>query len=692
MSNKRVVGAGRGGRARSGGRKALPVVVALAVPSLAMAPAAWAQDGSTTTTSAPTTVVPTIPTTVVPAVPTTTAPASTTTTAPASTTTTAPRSTTTTAPASTTTTAPRSTTTTAPASTTTTAPASTTTTKPPAAKPRTAKAPSRSHRAAASKASAGPAAGFPTTGASVPAAPPVGTGYWVVTANGGVFGHGPVGFYGAGPDRHLRAGVIGLVPTPDGRGYWMVTAAGMVVPYGDAPAFGSGDPALLRAPVRALVPTPDGMGYWMITTDGGVFTFGDAHYYGSAIHQAATHPVAAMTVTPDGKGYWVATTDGRVFAYGDARSYGSGDPSLLRAPVADMVATPDGLGYWMITSTGGVFTFGDASYFGSAAGKTGPSSVVSMVPASDGQGYWIVTADDKVLAMGDAKALPAAKPDPITASVVGIVVPRQGPLRDVPMSYIVADHQAAATCPGLPWTVLAAVANVESDFGRSQLPGVTSGTNFAGAAGPMQMGIAGAAGPTFQAYDHPVAADEAPDPKAGAVPANPYDLVDAVFAATRDLCSNGGGKAATLRRAVLAYNHSSSYADEVMALSSVYGGQYGGSSEAVRVAMTQLGVPYLWGGEIPYLAFDCSGLVQWTYRTLGITLPRTSQEQWATLRHLPAGATPAPGDLVFFGPADGPTHVGIYVGNGMMIDAPHTGAVVRVEPYRWSDYLGAALP
>ncbi len=115
----------------------------------------------------------------------------------------------------------------------------------------------------------------------------------------------------------------------------------------------------------------------------------------------------------------------------------------------------------------------------------------------------------------------------------------------------------------------------------------------------------------------------------------------------------------------------------------------GGSSAAtgdqvVADARNYLGVPYLWGGTDPNQGVDCSGLVQDVYSEAGISLPRTSQEQATVGTPVASLAEAQPGDLVFFPGSDGtaasPGHVGIYIGNGEMIDAPHTGTDVRVEP------------
>ncbi|HET9078178.1 MAG TPA: NlpC/P60 family protein [Acidimicrobiales bacterium] len=101
----------------------------------------------------------------------------------------------------------------------------------------------------------------------------------------------------------------------------------------------------------------------------------------------------------------------------------------------------------------------------------------------------------------------------------------------------------------------------------------------------------------------------------------------------------------------------------------------------VTDAQRYLGVPYQWGGTDPATGLDCSGLVQRVYSDLGVQLPRTSQEQATAGTPVASLADARPGDLVFFEPgASGPGHVGIYIGNGQMIDAPHTGTVVRVDP------------
>jgi cell wall-associated NlpC family hydrolase len=108
-------------------------------------------------------------------------------------------------------------------------------------------------------------------------------------------------------------------------------------------------------------------------------------------------------------------------------------------------------------------------------------------------------------------------------------------------------------------------------------------------------------------------------------------------------------------------------------------------AEALRYAMTRRGDPYVWGAAGPG-TFDCSGLVMWAYAQVGIALPHYTGSQWNSGVHV-ARNDLEPGDLLFF--FANISHVGMYIGNGMMIDAPNFGEDVKVEPVYWSAFVGA---
>jgi cell wall-associated NlpC family hydrolase len=129
------------------------------------------------------------------------------------------------------------------------------------------------------------------------------------------------------------------------------------------------------------------------------------------------------------------------------------------------------------------------------------------------------------------------------------------------------------------------------------------------------------------------------------------------------------------------------------------------AAAAIAFAHSQIGLPYLWGGDGPELTelpngqaqvtggFDCSGLTKAAYAAAGIQIPRTAQTQFDASPRVPPGQPVAPGDLVFYGTSPSSvTHVGIAISSTEMINAPRRGAVVRVEPIERSTYLGATRP
>jgi len=109
---------------------------------------------------------------------------------------------------------------------------------------------------------------------------------------------------------------------------------------------------------------------------------------------------------------------------------------------------------------------------------------------------------------------------------------------------------------------------------------------------------------------------------------------------------------------------------------------------AVRAAMAQIGKPYVWAGAGP-ASYDCSGLTMSSWRQAGVVMAHSAADQYASFKHVSVDQL-QPGDLVFFGhPIH---HVGMYVGNGMMVHAPETGELVQVSSMSRSDLAGAARP
>ena len=126
-------------------------------------------------------------------------------------------------------------------------------------------------------------------------------------------------------------------------------------------------------------------------------------------------------------------------------------------------------------------------------------------------------------------------------------------------------------------------------------------------------------------------------------------------------------------------------------LSTQLNGGVGQAGGVVSIAAQYLGIPYKWAGASPGTGFDCSGLVQYVFAQLGVALPHNTVAQWNSPNAVPVARNQLqPGDLVFFAKLD---HVGIYIGYGEFIDAPHTGAFVRVDSldgaWERANYTGA---
>ncbi|MFF1611156.1 C40 family peptidase [Amycolatopsis sp. NPDC058278] len=185
---------------------------------------------------------------------------------------------------------------------------------------------------------------------------------------------------------------------------------------------------------------------------------------------------------------------------------------------------------------------------------------------------------------------------------------------------------------------------------------------------------------------------------------------DAPVAAGRVLCAGGTdlGAGPGWWKAIAAYHPGSDtelFRQRVLGMAQLYATlsldpASAGSPRvrATRFALGQLGLPYVWGGNGPdagAAGFDCSGLTKASYDSAGVALPRTADSQFRALPPVPPAQEPRLGDLVFYGsPATRIHHVGLYLGNGLMINAPTEGQAIQIHTYhsKGDDYAGAGRP
>ena len=221
------------------------------------------------------------------------------------------------------------------------------------------------------------------------AAHPDADGYWLVSADGGVFSFGAAQFYGStGALRSThRSSASRLRATAPATGSSAPTAASSA----SAPRRSSVRSAAsrLQAPILAIEPTPSGNGYWLIAADGGVFSFGDASFHGSTAALDLPKPIVAAAATPTGAGYWLMSSDGAVFAFGDAEFQGSAIDAA--APPAVEISA-DGTGYRVARENGAVAAFGVADLGGIPDPAAGAQPVVGLATRSGG-GYWLAQGE-----------------------------------------------------------------------------------------------------------------------------------------------------------------------------------------------------------------------------------------------------------------------------------------------------------
>jgi len=235
-----------------------------------------------------------------------------------------------------------------------------------------------------------------------PVVTPVGSGYWLVASDGGIFAFGDAVFQGSTGAIKLNQPIVGMAATPTRKGYFLAASDGGIFAFGDAVFRGSTGAIKLNQPIVGMAATPNGGGYFLVARDGGIFAFGNAVFRGSTGAIKLAQPIVGMDVTPSGNGYFLVAADGGVFAFGDAVFRGSTGAIKLAKPIVGITTTPTGNGYYLVASDGGIFAFGDAVFRGSTGAIRLNQPIVGMSRSVTGAGYRLVASDGGIFAFGDA--------------------------------------------------------------------------------------------------------------------------------------------------------------------------------------------------------------------------------------------------------------------------------------------------
>ncbi|WP_116103996.1 C40 family peptidase [Amycolatopsis thermalba] len=282
-----------------------------------------------------------------------------------------------------------------------------------------------------------------------------------------------------------------------------------------------------------------------------------------------------------------------------------------------------------------------------------------------------------------------------------------GPL-DIPeralIGYATGELTLREEDPGchLSWVTLAGIGKASSNHGRFGGGSLDANGTLTKALGAVPLTGAAAEAAT-EPRGGPMQLTQAEWQRAGAR-GDIQDIDDASVAAGRTLCAGNTDLQAGQGwwKAIESYRDSDLFRQQALGNAQLYAqlslepaSASAPSVRATRFALDQLGLPYVWGGNGPEAGaagFDCSGLTKAAYDAAGVSLLRTADMQF---RSVQAVTEPRLGDLVFYGnPATRIHHVGLYLGNGLMINAPTQGMAIQIATYRTrtDDYAGAGRP
>ena len=347
--------------------------------------------------------------------------------------------------------------------------------------------------------------------------------------------------------------------------------------------------------------------------------------------------------------FWLASAQGNVWNFGDTSSYGSAAGLSLAHPIVAITPTADAKGYWLAASDGGIFTFGDATFSGSTGGIHLNLPIVAMAATADGKGYWLVASDGGIFAFGDAVYYGSTGAIHLNSPIVGMAATPDG------KGYwlVASDGGIFAFGDAAFYGSTGAIHLNSPIVGMASTPGDTGYWLVASDGGIFAFGDA--------AFYGSAAADPSPDPAERVVPSatgQGYWVED----------QNGG---------VTAFGDASGTPPaQGLLFQPVTPGD-----KAVLFAFSQLGKPYIWGGNGP-VGYDCSGLALASWENgAGVSFARVSADQFHTAGVPVNPGALAAGDLVFWGTSqtDWTTvyHTAIYVGGNQIVES--TGGGVQLN-------------